>query len=699
MKKIYLSLILVLVNLSISNAQVLDPVKWDFQVRKITEDTYELIFNASIQKGWHMYGLNIDAGGPVPTSINYNDSSIIKFLSDIQLSRPAEVKYDPTFEMDVELFDSKISFSQKIELLKKGNDTIHGYVEFMACDDSRCLPPKEVEFSFILHIGKVTSPDLGKISQPAKAKIREGSEVTDGFAKDTHNLEISMDPNISSGDTLTTDGEKLNMNADKDDGQKSLMTLFFIAFLAGFGALLTPCVYPIIPLTVSFFMRDTSKSKAILNGIFFGISIVLIYTLVGLIAGLFKIDLVRLVSSHWLPNILFFIIFLLLAFSFFGMFEITLPSSLSTKIDKQADKGGVLGPFFMALATVIISFSCTGPIVGWVLGTALQGEIIRPVVGMLGFSISFALPFTLLAIFPGFMKKLPKSGGWLNSVKVFFAFLLLAFSLIFITNLGLNFVSRELIISILIVLFFLLGLYLLGKIKFSHDSELEYISVPRLLIAIASFSFMVYLIPGLFGAPLKPISPFLPAKSESGIDLSGTRLSDHSAKILSIPSEICDDTPKYSDFLDLPLNLKGYFDYDEALACAKKMNKPVLLDFAGHTCKNCKKMYAEVWSDPRVLDMLRNEFIITALYTDDRTKLPEEEWVVSSLDGRVKNTLGKKFNDLQISKFGTNALPLYAIVDPKGNVLTSEEYYTYSPDIEKFLAFLENGIKNFDTSK
>lgn len=696
MKKVLFIIIILSINVSFSIAQVLDPVRWNFYERKINDNTYELIYNASIDAGWHMYGLNIGPGGPVPTSIHYKDSSSVKFISDIKLSEKPEVKFDPTFEMEVELFDHQISFTQRIQLMNPGNTLIDGYVEFMVCDDSRCLPPKEIDFTFnLLNIGSSEKSETSN-KLPGDKEIKESSDTNDAFEKVAHDVLITTEHEVSPdevsenviGDVAKTKGY---------DTQKSLITLFFIAFLAGFGALLTPCVYPIIPLTVSFFMRDTTKSKAIFNGLFFGVSIVFIYTLVGFIAGLFKIDLVRLVSGHWLPNILFFIIFLLLAFSFFGMFEITLPSNLSTRLDQQADKGGMLGPFFMALATVVISFSCTGPIVGVVLGGALQGEIVRPVIGMLGFSISFALPFTLLAIFPGFIKKLPKSGGWLNSVKVFFAFILLAFSLIFITNLGLAFITREMIIAILIVIFLFLGLYLLGIIKFSHDSDINFISVPRLLIAIASFSFMVYLIPGLFGAPLKSISPFLPAKTESSFNISGQVRKNNNTKtaISKAESTICDTTPKYSDILDLPLGIQGYFDYDEALACAKELNKPVLLNFAGHTCKNCKKMYAKVWSDPVVLQKLKTEFIVTALYTDDRTKLPEADWVVSTVDGRIKNTIGKKFNDLQISKFGTNALPLYAIVDTEGNVITSEDYYTYSPDIENFIAFLEDGINNF----
>jgi thiol:disulfide interchange protein DsbD len=330
-------------------------------------------------------------------------------------------------------------------------------------------------------------------------------------------------------------------------------------------------------------MRDSSRSKAIFNGLFFGLSIIFIYTLAGLLVGLTQVDLVRLVSSHWLPNIIFFLIFIALAFSFFGMYEITLPGSISNKIDQQADKGGFMGPFFMALATVIISFSCTGPLVGIVLGGAMQGEIIKPVIGMLGFSISFALPFTLLALFPGFLKKIPKSGGWLNAVKVFFAFIMLAFSLIFLGNLGLPLFTRKVILITEAVIFSLLGLYLLGKIRFSHDSEISHLSVVRLLLAILSFAFSIYLLSGISGAALKIVDPFLPANEQQNIvknvSIQNDILPDKKSGLL------CTEKPKYSEFLQLPYGLKGYFDYDEALACARELNKPVLLDFAGHYCK------------------------------------------------------------------------------------------------------------------
>ena len=681
MKKIFFPILLATLFISTASPQVLEPVKWNFSSKKISKNIYELKFDAKIDKGWHMYGLNLPSGGPVPTSFTFGNEEKINFLSKIESVQKPVIVYDSTFEMNVELFSNSVAFIRKVKLNENQVTEIKGAVTFMACDNSRCLPPKEVEFSF-----KLPGTEASRITSESKIN----SEAKGNATKTTANPEIFK----SAFKPAPAIAHSLERNQPVNEAG-SLWKLFFLALLAGFGAILTPCVYPIIPLTVSFFMRDTSRSKSIFNGVFYGVSIVFIYTMFGLITGLFKIDLVRIVSSYWLANLIFFLIFLALAFSFFGLFEITLPGSLSTKIDQQADKGGFFGPFFMALATVIISFSCTGPIVGTVLGSALQGELIRPVVGMLGFSISFALPFTILAIFPGFMKSLPKSGGWLNSVKVFFAFILLAFSLVFLSNIGFKFITRDVILAIYIVIFFLLGLYLIGKIKFAHDSDLDYISVPRLIFAIAAFSFSVYLIPGMFGAPLKAISPFLPPKEEMSFDLTKNTFASGSHFNASANKNICDSMPKYSDILHMPLGLVGYFDYDEALACAKKQNKPVFVDFTGNGCKNCKKMIAEVWSDPRVLEKLQNDFVITTLFTDDWTKIPEKDWVKSKIDGKTKNTIGKKFSDLQIVLFGSNALPLYAIVDCDGQIMTDRQYYEYNPNVEEFLSFLNNGLKNF----
>ncbi len=683
MKTLQTFIIAVLLSQGMVRAEELNPVHWKIASTPLGDSQYELTFSATIDPGWHMYGLHIPEGGPVATTFNYQSNNQVEFIGAISPSRAAERKQDDTFEMEVELFNGSIGFTQKVRVLKA--TTLSGYIEFMACDDSRCLPPREEDFSL----------ELSSAQTPASSPKEAASNDANATPKfETKSLDITHPTaEVTAGVMETNEPMQAPAQSDRlaSTADSSLLRLFLIALLAGFGALLTPCVYPIIPLTVSFFMRDTSRSEAVFNGVFFGLSIVFIYTMVGLLVGLFKIDLVRLIASHWLPNLLFFLIFMVLAFSFFGMFELTLPGSLSNKIDQQADKGGFLGPFFMALATVVISFSCTGPIVGVVLGSALQGEIIKPVIGMLGFSLSFALPFTLLALFPGFMKKLPKSGGWLNSVKVFFAFILIAFALVFINNLHLPFMSRNLILALYIVIFALLGVYLLGKIRFSHDSPLETVSVPRLLLAIISLSIAVYLVPGLFGKPLRSIEPFLP-EDQNPATVSSLA---SPAQAQRVATTLCDVAPKYSDQLHLPHGLKGYFDYDEALTCAKELGKPVLLDFVGHSCKNCKKMYAEVWSDPRVLELLSQNFIVAALYTDDRTKLPQEEWVTSSLDGKVKNTLGKKNNDLQITRFGTNALPMYAVVNPNGEVIVPGSYFTYNLNTNDFVHFLQDALNRF----
>jgi len=458
-----------------------------------------------------------------------------------------------------------------------------------------------------------------------------------------------------------------------------------------------------IPLTVSFFMRgQKSRIKAISEAIVFGISIIFIYTIIGIIVALLKNpNAVNSLNTHWIPNMLFFTVFIILSVSFFGAFEIILPGKLTGSIDKQADKGGYIGAFFMALAMTVLSFSCTGPIVASLLIKASQGEVLEPIVGMFGFSFIFAVPFTLLAIFPSWLKNLPKSGGWLNSVKVSLAFIMLAFAFYFIGRIEqtyhLKLLGRDLFIAIWIVIFTLLGFYLLGKIKFSHDSEVKNISIPRLFLSIISFSFVVYLVPGLFGAELRGISVLLPPREVQKFEITKTKsLNQESVMITETKPEnsLC-VTPKYSDFLHPPHGLEGYFVYEEALSCAKQQNKPLFIDFAGHSCSNCKKMYNKVWSDPEVLNILKNDFVIVALYVDDKTKLPQDEWITSSYDGKVKKTIGKKNADFQVSRFKTNALPLYAIVDHKGNILT-KELYTYNKSVNKFIKWLEKAKENFN---
>jgi len=682
MKSLLFQFILIVAFQSYSSAQVINPIKWDFTSKKINENTVELKFAAKIDHGWHMYGMNIPPNGPVATSFIFDNESNIDFIDKIHSTKKPEVKYDSTFEMNVELYDREVVFVRKIKYKPGEKIEIKGSVTYMACDDSRCLPPKDENFHFQVE---------GTIEDKQKQEIIETKVTKEPNIENESNKRAEKDTTIIFQGTEENNSQ-IQSNQSIQNKKLSLWKIILKALLGGLLALLTPCVYPIIPLTVSFFMRETSRRKSFMDALFFGGSIVFIYTMIGFITGLTRIDLAYWIKTQQLPNIVFFLLFVALAASFFGAFELVLPSKLTNKIDQKADKGGFLGPFFMALATVFVSFSCVGPIAGIILGDALRGEILTPVIGMFAFSLTFALPFTLLAIFPQFMKKLPKSGGWLNSVKVFFAFIMLAFSMVFITNLQLSFITRDVVLAIEIVLFILLGMYFLGKIKFSHDSDLPYVSVPRTLLAIASFSFAVYMIPGMFGAPLKSISPFLPPKEGMQFDLTKNAIT---ASISYNSQSACSDSAKYADFLHMPLGLKGYFDYNEALACAKDLNKPVLLDFAGHSCKNCKKMYSEVWSDPRVLKLLNENFVIAVLYTDDNTKLAEEDMVVSKIDNQVKNTIGKKFNDLQIDKFKTNTLPLYAILNHNEQVITDKQYYEYSPDIDSFIAFLQNGISNF----
>ena len=456
-----------------------------------------------------------------------------------------------------------------------------------------------------------------------------------------------------------------------------------------------------IPMTVSFFMQGSeNRGKAIIKGLIFGISIIAIYTAIGVIVSISSAgaELTNSLSTHWIPNLIFFVLFMVFAASFLGMFELVLPSKWVNSADKQADKGGYLGAFFMAFTLVLVSFSCTGPIVGALLVEATGGLALKPILGMFGFGLAFALPFTLFAIFPSWLKGLPKSGGWLNSIKVVLGFVVLAFGMKFLSAIDqsyhLGIMSREVYLSIWIVIFIMLGFYLLGKLKFAHDSDLPHVSVPRLVFAIAAFSFAIYMVPGLFGANLSSISALIPPKSSQEFDLTSGKGSPISSIQENFPSGTGGMiNAKYSDFLHLPYGLNGFFDYEEGMAFARKNNMPVLLDFKGHACSNCKEMEGKVWSDPSVLSRLRGNYVIIALYTDDRTKLPEDEWITSEVDGKVKKTLGKKNLDLQIRRYNTNTQPLYVLVDPDGNTLA--EPRGHNLDVEAFRNWLDGGLEKF----
>jgi thiol:disulfide interchange protein len=629
-------------------SQVFEPVKWKYAIKKISPGEFELIFKAAIDSNWHVYSQDIPDGGPVPTSFRFQDSNKIQFVGKMEERSKQIREYDSNFSMVLKYYANVAEFVQKVKV--KGDiDSIKGSLEFMSCDNKQCLPPKEEEFSFALEAPKISGVE-----------------------------------------------------------NRSLWGFLFVAFLAGLLALVTPCVFPMVPMTVSFFMHsEKTRARSIRNAFIFGLSIIAIFTVIGsVIALLFGADFANWVSTHWLPNILFFLIFVIFAASFLGMFEITLPGWMVNKADQQADKGGASGAFFMALTTVLVSFSCTGPIVGALLVESVEGYVLKPVLGMLAFSLAFSIPFTLFAIFPSWLSNLPKSGGWLNSVKVILGFIELALGLKFLSIADQTYhwgiLDREIYLAFWIVIFTLMGLYLLGKLKFAHDDDLPYLGVPRLIMAIITFTFVVYLVPGMFGAPLKALSGYLPPQQTHDFDINAIirdntkaiMMSQNSSSMTAETGKALCESPKYSDFLDLPHGLDGYFDYEQSLACARAQKKPMFIDFTGHGCVNCREMESNVWSNPKVLDLLRNKFVVTALYVDDKKSLPKNEWIKSTYDGKMKKTVGAKFADLQIARFGVNAQPFYVLLDNDGELLVPPR--AYDLDVNKFVEFLENGLKEFD---
>ncbi len=694
MKKLFVLFGIILLNFY-GFSQVLEPVKWSFS-SKANGEEIELVFTAEIEPGWHLYDTSLPEGGPISTSFVYENDSKIRLLGNLAKSpSPTEI-FDENFGLKLRYYENRVVFKQKVKLLDKNLTEIKGYVEFMSCNDETCTPPIEADFAIKIPVSA---------AQAVKTTM---SETVDASPVATEK---------QSNDTLTTttepepvnqiaNAEEASAPATTDNSSRSLWMFFFFSFLAGLAAILTPCVFPMIPMTVSFFMRSgESKLKSKLHASFYGVSIIAIYTIIGTVVSvIFGPDIANWLSTHWIPNLIFFVIFMVFAFSFFGMFEIVLPSWLVNKSDSQVDKGGFLGAFFMALTLVLVSFSCTGPIVGAILVESAGGQVLKPIIGMFGFSLAFALPFTLFALFPAWLNNLPKSGGWLNSVKVVLGFLELALGLKFLSVADQTYhwgiLDREVYLALWIVIFTLLGLYLLGKLKFSHDSDTKFISVPKLMLSIASFAFVVYLIPGMFGAPLKAISGYLPPQTTHDFDLH--KIIRDEIKVASAgsfgetDSSIC-EKPLYGEFLHLPHGLEGYFDYEQGLACAKKLDKPVFIDFTGHGCVNCREMEAAVWSDPRVLQRLRNDYVVVALYVDDKTELSEDQWIVSKYDGKTKKTIGKKYADFQIVKYGVNAQPYYVLLDHEGNNLVSPKAYDLNPD--NFVAFLDEGVKNFKAKK
>ncbi|KAB1068150.1 thiol:disulfide interchange protein [Tamlana haliotis] len=636
-------------------SQIFEPVKWTTSVEKVSETEYKLISKARIDNGWHLYSQDVPEDGPIPTTFSYDDSEGGFSLKGNTQEEAGHIIDDPVFKIKIKFFENAATFEQIVEV-KEGINSIKGFVEFMVCDDTRCLPPTEVDLMF-------------KISDDKAAAKATFSEVED--------------------DVLTS---------NKKESQTGLWGIFFIAFLSGFAALLTPCVFPMIPMTVSFFTKQSkNKAAGIRNAIIYGISIIVIYVLLGtLVSLIFGADALNALSTNVWFNIAFFLLLLVFAASFLGAFEIMLPNSWANKVDKQADRGGLIGIFFMALALAIVSFSCTGPIVGTLLvEAAAGGSQIGPIVGMLGFSLAIALPFALFAAFPGWLNSLPKSGGWLNTVKVVLGFLELALAFKFLSNadlvLQLHWLEREVFIAIWIAIFGALAFYLFGKIQLPHDSPVTYISVGRLSLGLLVLSFTIYLIPGLWGAPLNLISAFPPPQhySESPYGVGYTELSSS-----MVPGGHHDDVPEGAHLMP-PHNILAFNDYDKGLAYAKKVGKPVMIDFTGHACVNCRKMEQNVWVKPKVLDIIKNDVILISLYVDDKRKLKADEVIDSKLKpGKKLKYIGQKWSELQTIKYKTNSQPFYVLMNhDEENLITP---VAYTPNVDEYYNWLKEGISKFN---
>ncbi len=671
-----------------SMAQILTPAHWMYSASNPAPsmgDEIELIFKVNIDKDWYLYASEFPCeDGPIKATINFKPHPSFKLVGKLRDINAID-KHDKIFDCDVKIFKGTGEFRQKIKILKS-NLTLSGDYEYQVCTDvdGKCIPFND-DFSFnnIQVSGSKSQDSIPDVDS------NQASNAQDSLQRSEQQTTNNEQPTTINGPTL----DKSVIDGAPTLNEESFIGYLVFAFLLGLASLVTPCVFPMIPMTVTFFLKDNqSRRVGIRNAFIFGLSIIVIYTLAGtLFAVLLGAEGLNALATHWAPNLFIFIIFIIFALSFFGLFEITAPYQLVNKVDRQAEKGGLLGIFFMAATLVLVSFSCTIPIVGNVVVLSAGGQIIKPVLAMFSYALAFSIPFTLFAIFPEWIKSLPKSGGWLNSVKVTLGFLELALCLKFLSiadqayHWGL--LDRDINIAIWIVIFGLLGLYFLGKINMSGDSPVGKISVSRLMLSIATFSFVVYLIPGLWGAPLKMLAGYLPPTASHDFDLVAMTRGMKS-------SEIC-DVPKYEEFLHLPHGLQGYFNYEQALACARQQNKPLFIDFTGHGCTNCREMEAVVWSDPQVLERLQKDFVIVALYVDDKTELPESQWYTSKYDNKVKKTIGKQNADLQISNLENNAQPFYVLVGKDERVLAWP--YGYDRSVEKFVQFLEQGKKKYKT--
>ena len=701
MKKILLIFTLI-VSTIFANAQLYDPVSWKFTAEDISGNEATIVLTATIEPGWHVYSQFIEEGGPIPTSFSFEAGKGFKLKGGVTESPKAISDFDPNFNMQIAWHKKVVRFSQKITLTKPIVQ-VKGMLEFMVCNDTNCLPPEEVPFSVQVDATK-TFPASTVIAQPSKKENEIASEdISESVG--THNIADSLfstDDGLESKENLISRNETVSdatTDVDVADsaGIDTLWGIFIAGLIGGFAAFLMPCIYPMVPLTTSYFTKQSgSRSKGILNAFIYGISIIVIYVALGMIITLlFGASALNEAASSALFNLLFFAIIIVFAVSFLGAFEITLPSRFVNSMDSKSNKGGLIGIFFMAFTLALVSFSCTGPIIGYLLVEAVsKGSLLGPAIGMLGFSIALALPFILFALFPAFIKEMPKSGGWLNTVKVSLGFLELALAFKFLSNVDLAYhwgiLDREIFLAIWIVIFGVFGLYLLGKIKLSSADKGGIIALPRLFFAMLIFSFTIYMIPGMWGAPLKGISAWLPPQPTQDFDLNRLSYGDFSGGV-NQSSEGSGE--KYADIFEAPHGLNAFYDYQEGLDYAKKVGKPALIDFTGWSCVNCRKMEASVWPDPSVLSQLRENYVIISLYVDDKTTLEDAEQYVSVFSGKKISRIRQKWSDMQASVFGTNSQPYYVIVDGEGNKLLPAQAYDLS--IKNYASFLRKGSEAY----
>ena len=677
MKKLLFPFVLLLFAVAVQ-AQIQDPVKFNSELKILAADEAEVVFTAAIDKGWHVYSTDLGDGGPISATFNVEKISGAEVVGKLKPVGKEISTFDKLFEMKVRYFENTAQFVQKLKLTG-GAYQIEGYLEYGACNDENCLPPTQVPFKFsgkaegAAKEAAAAAAETKAEEQPAKQETVSGTAPVAAIGGADGPTEIKVADKVDLWKPVISELNSLGETTSQED--MSWIYIFITGFAGGLLALFTPCVWPIIPMTVSFFLkRSKDKKKGIRDARTYGASIVVIYVTLGLaITLIFGASALNALSTNAVFNILFCLMLVVFAASFFGAFEITLPSKWSTAVDSKAEAtSGLLSIFLMAFTLSLVSFSCTGPIIGFLLvQVSTTGSVVAPAIGMLGFAIALALPFTLFALFPSWLKSMPKSGGWMNIIKVTLGFLELAFALKFLSvadlAYGWRILDRETFLALWIVLFALLGFYLLGKIKFPHDDDDSKVSVPRFFMALASLAFAVYMVPGLWGAPLKAVSAFAPPMQTQDFNLYNNEVH---AK---------------------------FDDYDLGMEYARQHGKPVMLDFTGYGCVNCRKMELAVWTNPKVSDIINNDYVLITLYVDNKTPLPSPVKIVENGTERTLRTVGDKWSYLQRVKFGANAQPFYVLIDNEGKPLNKS--YSYDEDIPKYIEFLQTGLENYKKEK